>query len=230
MTTEELKSKIAKYNAVLEKTTDERERQVIINVINNIKAELEKSEKAQPADKPEPEKPSKAPKVRPKEKVTVAPKKKEPAKKEVKPAKKAVKKKVIIPRAKKVTEKEKPAPKVEKTVKVHKVIPEDEKKNVREILEKEHFKVTFKEVGGKKVKITVRHSDRTVAKNKVASAFNTIGKKVNSEEEKKKYSKDLQLLEMIQKTMEAIIEKIYKAFNAHDAKELSQIARKIKSI
>jgi hypothetical protein len=231
MNTDELKSKIARYQAVLDKTTDEREKAVIQSAIDKLKAQLSESGKS-PAKPAEPVKKkvtpkkveSKAPAQPKKEKVKVVPKAKKG-----KPAEKPAKK-VIPAKGKKKAVKEVEPKKVEKTVKVQKVIPDDEKKNVRDILEKEHYKVTFKEIGGKKVKVTVRHSDRTVAKNKIASAFNTIGKKVNSEDEKKQYAKDLQLLDLIQKTMEAIIEKIYKAFNAHNEKELSQIARKIKSI
>jgi hypothetical protein len=205
----EIKNKIARGRAVLEKTTDEKERSVIQSVIDNLESEEKKLEK-----KAENE-------------ATRAEKKPQSEKK--KPSAKA-KKKIFIKKEKKRIPETKPVKKEEKTVKVSKVIPEDEKSTVRDILEKEHFKVIIKEVGGRKVKVTVRHSDRTVAKNKVASAFGTISKKVNSEEEKKKYSKDIQLLESMEKAVTQLIERIYAAFNSHDAKELSAIARKIKSL
>jgi len=220
MTTQEIKDKIAKYKGVLDKTTDEKEREVIQGVITKLEGQISQAEPEPPAEpKPEPKKVKVTPKAKKPEKVVAKPKKE----KAEKPEKKKVK---VTPKAKK----EKPEKKVVKTVKVSKVIPEDEKKTVRDVLEKEHFKVIIKEVGGKKVKVTVRHSDKTVAKNKVASAFGTISNKVNSEEEKKKYARDLALLEAMQKSFLDFIERIYKAFNSHDAKELSALARKLKSL
>jgi hypothetical protein len=217
-TKQELTDKIAKYKAVLDKTTDEKEKDVIKGVIEKLQSQLDEGEPAAPAPKDK-----KKVQVKPKAPETVKPTvKKKIQEKPVETAK--PKKKVkVIPKQKQ----EKP---VEKTVKVSKVIPEDEKKTVREVLEKEHFKVIIKEVGGRKVKVTVRHSDKTVAKNKIASAFGTISNKVNSEEEKKKYAKDMQLLEVMQKACIELVERIYKAFNSHDAKELSALARKLKSL
>lgn len=120
--------------------------------------------------------------------------------------------------------------KEEKTVKISKVIPESEKKNVREILEKEYYKVIIKDVAGKKVKITVKHSDKTVAKNKIESAFVTVSKKINSEEEKKKYAEDLKVLASIEERFKKLIEVIYSVFNNHKTDELKKIFDKIDKI
>lgn len=227
MTNQEIKDKLVKYERVLAQTTDEKEKSVIQGVIDKLKSQLTE-EKQEPEAPVKPESKPAEPKV--KKKIIIKPKAKK-AEKEKKPAapapapKKTGKKKVkVTPKPKKEKGK-----KVEKTVKVSKVIPEGEKKTVRDVLEKENFKVIIKEVGGRKMKVLVRHSDRTIAKNKIASAFGTIGKKVNSEEEKKKYAKDVESLEKIQKAFMELIERIYKAFNSHDAKELSNIFRKIKS-
>lgn len=230
MTNQEINDKLVKYERVLAQTTDEKEKSVIQGVIDKLKSQLT-DEKQEPEAPAKPERKPAEPKA--KKKIIIKPKAKklEKQKKPAAPApapKKPGKKKVKVTRKpkKETGKKEK---KVEKTVKVSKVIPEGEKKTVRDVLEKENFKVIIKEVGGRKMKVLVRHSDRTIAKNKIASAFGTIGKKVNSEEEKKKYAKDVESLEKIQKAFMELIERIYKAFNSHDAKELSNIFRKIKS-
>jgi hypothetical protein len=230
---QELIDKLARYQGALDQTTDKEEREIMQGVIDKLKNQIKEipAEETEPAPEPKPAKKAvpkkkKEPaKEKPQKKVVVVPKKKK-AEKPAEEKKKPGKKFKVTPKSKK----EPAEKKVEKTVKVSKVIPEDEKTTVKNVLEKEHFKVVFKVVGGKKVKVTIRHSDKTVAKNKVESAFNTISKKVNSEEEKKKYAKDVQLLESMQKAFTDFIERIYKAFNSHDAKELSALARKLKSL
>jgi hypothetical protein len=231
MSAKELKDKIVRYEAVLAKTTDEKERVTIQGVINRLQGELLKETTGKPPEPAPVEKPEKT-KIKAK-KEKVAKPKKEPKPKKIKvkvklkkKEPKPVKTKVVV----KIKKEEKPEKEEEKTVKVSKVIPDEEKKTVREVLEREHFNVIFKVVGGKKVKVTVKHSDRTVTKNKIESAFVTITKKVNSEDEKKKYAKDLQVVESMQKIVTELVERIYKAFNSHNAKELSAIARKLKNL
>jgi hypothetical protein len=237
MTAQELRDKIKRFEGAIAQTTDPEEKKVMQGVVDKLKAQLEDMEKGEkPAEKAPPaaEKEPKAPKV-PKPKKEKRPKKvkvKIKVKKPEKPAKpeKQEKKPIVKTKIKVKAKKEKAEKKVEKTVKVSKVIPDEEQKTVRDVLEKEHFKVIFKTVGGKRVKVTVQHSDRTIAKNKIESAFTTISKKVNSDEEKKKYAADLRVLEAMQKAISALIENIYKAFNSHDNKALNAIARKVKSL
>jgi len=217
MTKQEIEAKIAKFEAALAKTTDEKQRVVMQGVINKLQGELLKEiQKEKPETVPEP-KPKKE-KVKPvakhkKEKPAKKAKKAKPAKKE-KPAKAA-----------------KPEKKVEKTVKISKVLPVDDKEKVKDILENEHYKVIMKEVGGKKIKITVKNSDRVVAKNKIDSAFTTIAKKVvDSEAERKKYAEDIKALNTMKDLIAGMIESIYKAFNSHKTDELKSILKKLKNI
>ncbi|MDD4970798.1 MAG: hypothetical protein PHT07_15330 [Paludibacter sp.] len=216
---QELETKIARFESALAKTTDPKERSVMQPLIDKLKKQLEDFKEETPAPEPTPE-----PKKEKAEKKT-------PVKKEKKPKAAKLAKKEKKAKAAKPAKPAKPEKKVEKTVKISKVIPVEEKKKVKDILEDEHYKVIYKEVGGKKVKITVKNSDRVVAKNKIDSAFVTISKKViDSEEERKKYADDIKVLDTMKPLVTEIIENIYKAFNAHKTDELKAILKKLKTL
>jgi hypothetical protein len=198
---EQLRKEMKESQEILSRTNDPDEKKVIDQGIKMIKKEIEELESESVKTQPEEKK-----------KIKV---KSSPVKKKQSISRKKIKKAV-----KEVKEKKKP----EKTVKISKVVPTDEKKKVRELLENEHFKVIIKDVGGKKVKVTVKHSDKTVAKNKIESAFVTITKDVsNNDEDKKKYSDDLKVVYDLESSMKKLIEIIYAAFNSHKTDELKKI-------
>jgi outer membrane biosynthesis protein TonB len=221
MTKQELEAKIARWESSLAKTTDEKQRSVMQGSIDKLKKQLEDFKEETPAPEPKVEKKPVKVKVEKKEK----PAKAEKPEKKAKPAKKdkAAKKE-------KKAKATKPEKEVEKTVKISKVMPVEDKNVVKDILENEHYKVIIKEVGGKKVKISVKNSDRVVAKNKIDSAFTTIAKKVvDSEDERKKYADDIKALDTVKSIVTEIVEHVYKAFNAHKTEELKAILKKLKS-
>jgi hypothetical protein len=234
---QEIEAQIARYENVLAKSTDEMERGTIQGVIDKLKKQVEIIEEepaAEVVEKPKKEKVQKPAKEKVEKKKPVAKKAKK-----AKEAKKASKlsdltksRSALLPSKKeKKAKSPKPEKKVEKTVKISKVMPVEEKKNVEDILESEHYKVIFKQVGGKKIKITVKNSDRVVAKNKVDSAFTTIAKKVvDSEEERKKYADDIKALDSMKGIVAELIENIYKAFNAHKTDQLKSLLKKLKTI
>lgn len=207
---QELRDEITETQEIYDMTTDENDKKVIKKGLDMLKKELEEAEKE--GSETEPEKKKVQKKITPKKVV----KKKEPT----------VKKKAEKPTGK--TKEESKSKETEKSVKISKVTPDDDKKVVRDILEKEHYKVIIKEIGGKKVKISVKHTDKTVAKNKIESAFTTVSKKVNSEEEKKKYADDLKILSELEDIFKKIIEAIFTDFNSHKTEDLKSILAGIK--
>jgi hypothetical protein len=208
---QEIEAKISRFEAALAKTTDVSERQTMQGVIDKLKKQASTMEE-KPESKTKPGK-------------TFIPKSR--GKSKQKPTAKKVE---VKPKPEKKADK-KGKKEIEKTVKISKVLPVEEKKNVEDILESEHYKVIFKEVGGKKIKITVKNSDRVVAKNKIDSAFTTIAKKViDSEEERKKYAEDIKTLDTMKSLIAGIVENIYKAFNSHKTTEMKALLRKLKTL
>lgn len=162
----------------------------------------------------------------------VEPKKEEPKKEEKtepKAEKREVNKKSAPVKKEAPKSKAKPEPKKEddKTVKISSINPKDKAEDVKEILEKEHYKVIVRKVGNKTTKVKIKRTDSQVAKEKVKSAFATITKSANSDSEKKELKSELQKVAEIRRQVITIIGNTYSAFKHGDGKQLDAILGRV---
>lgn len=140
----------------------------------------------------------------------------------------AVKKEAPKPKAKPEAKKSEPKKEDDKTVKISSINPKDKADDVKDILEKEHYKVIVRKVGTKTTKVKVKRTDSQVAKEKIKSAFATITKTANSAAEKKELKSELQKVAEIRRQVITIIGNTYSAFKHGDLKQLDSILGKVK--
>lgn len=119
-----------------------------------------------------------------------------------------------------------------KTVKIKDVDPDKYKNEVENILEREHYKVTFtKNKQGKKVQVRTKRPDKEILKEKLESVYTTITKDVvDSEEDKEKYKDDINLIKDIKSEMQNLVKKLDTTFNNHKTEQLKQILDNLKEL